>query len=377
MNSTPSFMKFLLLAGESSGDLHGSNLLKNLRDFYPESTFYCFGGDKMAAAGANLLLHYREMAFMGFYEVFINLMKILKNIRFCKNWIVQNRPDVIIYIDFPGFNMRIAKFAKAKGFKNIYYISPQIWAWKESRVHQIKRDIDLMITILPFEKKFYEKYNYKVEYVGHPLLDALEKYLRESDGHKNTSFDIALLPGSRSQEIQNILPIMIDVARKNPEKSFVIAGAPSIDSSAYIRYIDDLPNTELIFGKTYEVLVQSKAAIVTSGTATLETALLGVPMVVVYKGNPLSFSIAKRLVKVKFISLVNLILEKEAVPELIQSQCSVENLNFWIRKLLEDKEIIEFQKHEFTILHRILGGKGASERAAVSIKNFLRQSIYV
>ncbi len=367
-------MNFLLLAGESSGDLHGANLIKNLREFYPESTFYCFGGDKMAAAGAKLLLHYREMAFMGFYEVLKNLPKILKNLSYCKKWITQNRPDAIIYIDFPGFNMRIAKFAKAKGYLNIYYISPQIWAWKERRVYQIKRDIDLMITILPFEKNFYEKYNYKVEYVGHPLYDALDDYLNPSIINQNKPYDIAFLPGSRLQEVHNVLPVMAEIARRNPEYSFVVAGAPSVDEHIYGLYISDITNIELHFGKTYQLLNRSKAAIVTSGTATLETALLGVPFAVVYKGSPVSFWIAKRLVKVKYISLVNLILNKKAVPELIQSECSVYKVEEWVRKLLKDQKVIDAQKEEFLILREKLGGKGASKRAATAIFNHIEKT---
>lgn len=367
-------MKFLFLAGEPSGDLHGSNLIKKLREIYPESTYHCFGGDKMAAAGADLILHYREMAFMGFYEVIKNLRKILKNLKICKNWITQNRPDAIIYIDFPGFNMRVAQFAKAKGYKNIYYISPQIWAWKESRVHQIKRDIDLMITILPFEKKFYEKYNYKVEYVGHPLFDALEGFQNKSFSDKNKQFDVAFLPGSRYQEIQNILPVMAEIARRNIGRSFVLAGAPSIDRTIYLKYISGIKNIDLQFGRTHHVLSCSKAAIVTSGTATLETALLGVPLAVVYKGSLLSFWIAKRLVKIKYISLVNLILEKKVVPELIQSECSTENVEMWMYKLLDDRKVIESQRSEFVKLREILGGKGASERAALAISNYIEQT---
>ncbi|MFN4298762.1 MAG: lipid-A-disaccharide synthase [Thermaurantimonas sp.] len=365
-------MKFLLLAGESSGDLHGANLLKNLKKLFPESNFYCFGGNKMESEGGILLLHYREMAFMGFYEVLKNLRKILKNLEFCKNWIVENKPDVIVYIDFPGFNMRIAKFAKEKGFKNIYYISPQIWAWKEGRVHQIKRDIDLMITILPFEKAFYEKYGYKVEYVGHPLLDAIDMGCTENIPEKSTEFDIALLPGSRQQEIENILPVMIEFALKNPNLKFALAAAPSIEKSFYEKYILGVENVKVIEGKTYDVIRYSRAAIVASGTATLETALLNTPLVVVYKGNKLSYLIAKKLVRVKYISLVNLILDRKAVPELIQDELNTANLDIEIKKLLEDNSAIKAQKNAFAELRKKLGGKGASERTALCINNFLK-----
>lgn len=364
-------MKFLLLAGESSGDLHGANLLKNLKKIYPESTFFCFGGNRMKNEGAILLLHYKEMAFMGFYEVIKNLRKILKNIEFCKSWIIRNKPDVIIYIDFPGFNMRIAKFAKNLGIKNIYYISPQIWAWKESRVHQIKRDIDLMITILPFEKTFYEKYAYKVEYVGHPLLDAIDINPSEYTSITQPTFDVALLPGSRQQEVDNILPTMIDFASKNAHLKFAIAAAPSIDKTLYEKYASEAINITITQGKTYEVILASRAAIVTSGTATLETALLGTPLVVVYKGSNFSYWIAKRLVKVKYISLVNLILDTKAVPELIQNDFNTENLDKEVKKLLEDQNTIQSQKKYFVELRQKLGGKGASERAAFCIKKFL------
>ncbi|GCD76898.1 lipid-A-disaccharide synthase [Thermaurantimonas aggregans] len=364
-------MKFLLLAGESSGDLHGANLLKNLKKLYPDSTFYCFGGNKMVNEGGILLLHYREMAFMGFYEVIKNLRKILKNLEFCKNWILKNKPDVIVYIDFPGFNMRIAKFAKEKGFKNIYYISPQIWAWKEGRVHQIKRDIDLMITILPFEKNFYEKYGYKVEYVGHPLLDAIDISSTENLLENQIEFDIALLPGSRKQEIENILPAMTEFAVKNIHLKFGLAAAPSIEKSLYEKYTSRTNNIKIIEGKTYEVIRSSRAAIVASGTATLETALLNTPLIVVYKGSKLSYLIAKKLVKVKYISLVNLILDKKAVPELIQDDLTTENLEKEIRKLLEEGSAVKAQRSAFAELRNKLGGKGASERAAFCIKNFL------
>lgn len=369
-------MIILLLAGESSGDLHGANLIKNLKVFYPEATYHCFGGDKMAAQGANLLLHYREMAFMGFYEVVKNIRKILRNLRFCKKWILKNKPDVIIYIDFPGFNMRVAKFAKSKGIRNIYYISPQIWAWKESRVHQIKRDIDVMISIIPFEKKFYEKYHYDISYVGHPLLDVMDEYFTKNQTKNSKKFDVALLPGSRYQEVQKILPVMVEIARRNPQLSFVLAGAPSIEKIQYENSIRDTKNILLISGKTYEVVSASKAAIVTSGTATLETALLGTPLVVVYKGGFLSYLIARQLIKVPYISLVNLILDRPAVPELIQGEYTVQTVESWLKKLLYDENAIKAQERAFMELREVLGGPGASARAAECIKSYLEASVY-
>ncbi|GCD79285.1 lipid-A-disaccharide synthase [Schleiferia thermophila] len=367
-------MKFLLLAGEPSGDLHGANLLRHLKKFFPDGAFYCFGGDKMAANGAHLLLHYREMAFMGFWEVISNLPKILKNLRFCKNWISKNRPDVVIFIDFPGFNLRVAEFSKKQGCRNIYYISPQIWAWKESRVYQIIRNIDLMITILPFERDFYRKYNYEVKFAGHPLLDALyldKQSVEKSDADKD--IDVVLLPGSRLQEVRHILPVMTEVAVHFPDRKFVVAAAPNLPDEIFQLCIKGKSNVEIIKEKTYELIRRSKAAIVTSGTATLETALLGTPLIVVYKGNSISYWIARQLVKVKYISLINLILDHPAVPELIQYQVTPSKIKEHLSMLLTDPKVVEEQHQNFSRLHKLLGGSGASQRAAIFIKEYITE----
>lgn len=365
-------MKFLLIAGEPSGDLHGSNLLKHLKNLFPSGEFYCFGGDKMAENGGQLLLHYKELAFMGFLEVIKNLPRILKNLNYCKKWITHNNPDVIIYIDFPGFNLRIAEFAKKKGCKNIYYISPQVWAWNESRVYQIIRFIDLMITILPFEQDFYKKYNFEVKYAGHPLLDALQsdQYTAEV-AEVEKDIDVVLLPGSRIQEVNYMLPVMAKVSTYFPDRKFVVAAAANIPDEIFQQGLQGYPNIHVIKEKTYQLIKRSKAAIVTSGTATLETALIGTPLVVVYKGNPISYWIARQLVKVKYISLVNLILDQPVVPELIQHQATPQKIKNQINALLTDPKIAEQQLKKFTELRQLLGGGGASQRAAKFIKEFV------
>ena len=282
-------MKYYIIAGEASGDLHGANLIKELRKIDAQTNVRCWGGDLMQEAGATLVKHYRELAFMGFLEVLKNLFTILGNISFCKEDIAQFNPDVLVLIDYPGFNMRIAKWAKARGIKVVYYVSPQIWAWKQNRGYALKRDVDRMLCILPFEVDFYKKFNWDVDFVGHPLLDAIAQRaepnpLPEVPADKPI---VALLRGSRSQEISVMLPVFMEVAKKFPDYTFVIAGAPSREAAFYQPYINQ-PNVRLVLGQTYNLLQQAQAALVTSGTATLETALFGVPEVVCYKGGALS-----------------------------------------------------------------------------------------
>ncbi|KQM62543.1 lipid-A-disaccharide synthase [Chryseobacterium sp. Leaf201] len=361
-------MKYYIIAGEASGDLHGSNLMKALKEKDPESEFRFWGGDLMTAQGGTLVKHYRDLAFMGFLEVAMNLKTILNNIKFCKEDIRNNRPDVLILVDYPGFNLRIAKFAKELGIKIVYYISPQLWAWKEGRVEIIKKYVDEMMVILPFEEDFYNKHGVHSHFVGHPLLDAIstlediETDYFKADNDLNGKEIIALLPGSRKQEVEKMLEIMLSVRPYFKEYQFVIAGAPSLPKDFYEKYTDD--NVHFVSNKTYDLLRCSKAALVTSGTATLETALLNVPEVVCYRGSKISYAIAKRLVKnIKYISLVNLIMDREVVKELIQNDLNTNNLVNELKKILETEKRFEVFK-DYELLREKLGGKGASENAA-------------
>ncbi|MGB0949095.1 MAG: lipid-A-disaccharide synthase, partial [Marinirhabdus sp.] len=335
-------MKYYLIAGEASGDLHGANLIKALQRVDGGARFRFWGGDLMAAQAGKPVKHYSELAFMGFVEVAANLGTILKNISFCKKDILRFQPDAVIFIDYPGFNLRIAKWAKAEGFNTQYYISPQIWAWKESRIKQIKRDVGAMYVILPFEKRFYEKkHNFPVHFVGHPLLDALAQRvpLSESKFKAAHALDdrpiIALLPGSRKQEIRKMLTAMLQITPHFGDHQFVIAGAPGHGAAFYNTFIRE-KNVHLVLNRTYDLLSVSTAALVTSGTATLETALFKVPQVVCYKGNPISYAIAKRVIKLKYISLVNLILDRPAVTELIQHDVTPKRLRAELKLILEE-----------------------------------------
>jgi lipid-A-disaccharide synthase len=380
-------MQYYIIAGEASGDLHGSNLIKELYKLDAAANIRCWGGDKMEAAGGTLVKHYRDLAFMGFVEVIKNLRTIFRNIDLCKKDITANRPDVLILIDYPGFNLRIAKWAKQQGLKVIYYISPQVWAWKENRVKGIKDNVDKMLVILPFEKDFYKKWNYEVEYVGHPLVEVVEEFgIRNLElPDKNTAATspnsqlqipnsgiVALLPGSRKQEILKKLPIMLEVAKHFLDYTFVVAKAPGLEESFYNDLLAPYKNVSAVVNKTYELLSQSKAALVTSGTATLETALFAVPQVVCYKGNSISYQIAKRLVKIKYICLVNLIMDKEVVKELIQDELTVENLTAALQQLLTNTAKQQQLKKDYTDLKNLLSRGGhASANAAKSIYTFI------
>lgn len=362
-------MKYYIIAGEASGDLHGSNLMKALLKKDKEAEIRFWGGDLMQAAGGTLVKHYRELAFMGFVEVLFNLKTILNNIKFCKADISQFQPDVIIFIDYPGFNMRIAQWAKEKGIKTHYYISPQIWAWKENRIKAIKRDVDKMYVILPFEKNFYEdKHRFPVEFVGHPLIDAIQNQKPidatdfKTENNLNEKPIIALLPGSRKQEITKMLSLMLSIVDDFPEYQFVIAGAPSQEYEFYKTFITK-SNIKFISNKTYNLLKIAHAALVTSGTATLETALFKVPEVVCYKGNWISYQIAKRIITLKYISLVNLIMDEEVVTELIQDECNTKNIKKELNKLLDPNYRSELLA-KYDELEQKLGGSGASEKTA-------------
>lgn len=361
-------MKYYIIAGEASGDLHGSNLMKALKHKDPHAEFRFWGGDLMQKQGGTLVKHYRDLAFMGFLEVAMNLRTILNNIKFCKEDIKNNRPDVLVLVDYPGFNLRIAKFAKEVGIKVVYYISPQLWAWKEGRVETIKKYVDEMMVILPFEKDFYLKHGVKSHFVGHPLLDAISKLEEinvdqfKAQNHLNEKEIIALLPGSRKQEVEKMLEMMLSVRPHFQHYQFVIAGAPSLDKDFYQKYVDE--NVHFVSNKTYDLLRCSKAALVTSGTATLETALLNIPEVVCYRGSKISYAIAKRLVKnIKYISLVNLIMDREVVKELIQNDLNTQNLVAELNLILNGEKRQQML-HDFDLLREKLGGSGASDNAA-------------
>jgi lipid-A-disaccharide synthase len=371
-------MKYYIIAGEASGDLHGSNLIKEIKKLDPTTDVRCWGGDKMQAAGAEVIKHYRELAFMGFTEVLMNLRTIFRNLAFCKQDILQYQPDALVLIDYPGFNLRIAKWAKQQGLKVIYYISPQVWAWKEGRVKQMKTCIDKMLVILPFEKDYYQtKWNWQVEYVGHPLVEVIEKHIAQ--GAKQNLSDkpvIALLPGSRKQEILKKLPIMLEVSKSFPAYQFIVAKAPGADETFYNELLKNYSNVSYVADKTYDLLMQSKAALVTSGTATLETALFGVPEVVCYKGSYLSYQIGKRLVNIKYISLVNLIMDKVVVKELIQNDLTVKNVRLELDALLNQQSRKDELVKEYTALKNLLSqGGNASAKAAASIVTYLTAAI--
>ena len=369
-------MKYYIIAGEASGDLHGSNLIKALKKQDAAAHIRCWGGDLMQKAGGELAKHYKDMAFMGFLEVIKNIPTIFKNIKFCKEDIQNFKPDLIIFIDFSGFNLRIAKWAKTKGFSTNYYISPQIWASREGRIKKIKRDIDHMYVILPFEKEFYEKkHGFPVHFVGHPLIDAITHtpvqdaiiFRKDNDLDKEKPI-IALLPGSREQEVRKMLSVMLSVQKDFPDYQFVIAGAPSLPNRFYSSFREN-HSVGFVSDQTYSLLKYAHAALVTSGTATLETALFNVPQVVCYKGNWISYQIAKSIITLNFISLVNLIMDKEVVKELIQGDFTHENLKTELGKILNgaNRERI---LADYALLQQKLGGVGASQKTAqLLIKN--------
>ncbi len=370
-------MKYYIISGEASGDLHGSNLIKQLKVLDSEVNIRCWGGDMMQAAGATLVKHYKELAFMGFAEVVKNLPTILKNISFCKEDIKAFAPDVLVLIDYPGFNLRIAEWGKQQGYKIVYYISPQVWAWKANRVKKMRLCIDKMLVILPFEKDYFKNvWNWDVEYVGHPLVEVIENYkanYKESDINNSLPI-VALLPGSRKQEIEKKLPVMLAVSKSFPQYQFVVAKAPGQEDSFYEPFLSPYNNVSAVSNDTYSLLMQAKAALVTSGTATLETALFAVPEVVCYKSSNISYQIGKRLIKIKFISLVNLIMDKLVVKELIQQEMNTENLVKELGILLGDTEKQQQLHADYAALKALLSEKeNASAKAARSIYEFVQQ----
>jgi lipid-A-disaccharide synthase len=363
-------MRYYIIAGEASGDLHGSNLIKSIIKKDPKAIIECWGGDLMEQAGGKVVKHYRELAFMGFIEVVKNLGTILRNISFCKKDILRFNPDVLILIDYPGFNLRISKWAKQQGIRNFYYISPQVWAWKANRVKEMKKNIDRMFVILPFEKKYFkEQWNWEVDYVGHPLIEAIEQFKQRQIvvlPYKKPV--IALLPGSRQQEIRVKLPFMLSITKYFQDYDFVIAKAPGIDESFYDEIIRPYANVHYLVNQTYDLLNTATAALVTSGTATLETALFRVPQVVCYKGSRISYEIARRVIRIKFISLVNLIMDKEVVQELIQDELTEHNIRSALQRILPGSEA----RNEMLVvydelIHALQSEEKASDKVAAAV----------
>ena len=370
-------MRYYIISGEASGDLHASNLMRHLKQKDAEMNVRAWGGDLMQAQGATIVKHYKDLAFMGFLEVIMNLKTILGNIKFCKKDILAYKPDALILVDYPGFNMRIAKFAKEHNIPVYYYISPQVWAWKKNRVFDIKKYVTKLYSILPFEQAFYAQYDYEVEYLGHPLLDAVSNYRKEhktgvNQWKKEGRPLVALLPGSRVQELNKMLLKMLEVEKQFPQCDFVIAGVEALGEDFYQSFLRD-SNITLVFNKTYQLFEEADAALVSSGTATLETALFNVPQVVCYQTSWLSYKIAKLLVDIKYISLVNLISDKEIVKELIQEELTVPKMVDELKYVLTVDGASKMQT-EYAVLRQLLGGVGASERVAESVfRNLVSQ----
>lgn len=361
-------MKYYIIAGERSGDLHAGNLAKSIQTRDAGAAFRGFGGEYMEQAGVSLALHYREMAFMGLAEIFSNLGKIRKNTKLCKQDILAYNPDVIILIDYGGFNLGIARFAKKHGYKVFYYIPPKYWAWYQNRALWLKPYVDRLFVILPFEKEFFKKFDWHADYVGNPVLDAVKAHSSDEQFMSRNQIPtkeglIALLPGSRKQELKRIIPLMTEVARREPDHFFGVAAVSNLDRSLY-KEITQLANVKLIFEDTYNLLLHSSAAIVTSGTATLETALFKVPQVVVYKANSLSYWVGKRMIKVPFISLVNLVAGKEVVKEMIQAEANADAVSNELTMILRDKSYRDQMLEGYEQVIRILDTGSASENTA-------------
>lgn len=369
-------MKYYIIAGERSGDLHASNLIKQLRKQDPDAQIRGWGGDMMQDAGMELVHHYQEMAFMGFAEVVKSLPKILGFLSECKADIKSYQPDVVILVDYAGFNMRIAKFARARGLKVYYYISPKIWAWNQGRVHKIKKVVDRMFVIMPFEEDFYARFDYKVDYVGNPVNDSVTDHVRTPDFRtRNRLYNnkpiIAILPGSRKQEIEGMLHVMLSVLPSFRDYQFVVAGVSNFSKAYYEQYNKD-SNIKVIYDQTYDLLAHAQAALVTSGTATLETALFGVPQVVCYRTSAISYSIAKMVIKVPYISLVNLIADKPVVTELIQEDFTPKKIIAELKNVLFDKHFIKKQEEGYALVRQKIGNFRTAERAAQLMVQYLQ-----
>lgn len=373
-------MKYYIIAGEASGDLHGANLMRSIKKRDPQAKIRFWGGDAMIAEGGQLVKHIRDLAYMGFVEVAMHMDAVLGNIAYCKQDLLQYRPDAVIYIDYPGFNLKIAKFAHQHGFRNFHYISPQLWAWKKGRIKSMRENLDLLCYILPFEQEFYSQNNFpQAIFVGHPLLDAVDSFKAKGErlevGIPADKKVVALLPGSRKQELNHMLPAMARLAQRHPEYEFVIAGMSLLGSSFYGRYVDSVANLSVVYNQTYQLLGRSDAAVVCSGTATLETALFDVPQVVCYKANALSIAIARRIVskRVKCISLVNLIADESIVRELIQEDFNDQVLDAEFEKITMDEQARAEMRKGYARVKKLLGNSGASDRVADAIINKLNQ----
>jgi lipid-A-disaccharide synthase len=371
-------MRYFIIAGERSGDLHASNLIKALKKEDSNADILCWGGDYMEQAGARLAKHYKDISFMGFAEVLSNATKIFRAFKDCKADISKYNPDVVILIDFAGFNLRIAKFAKENGLKVFYYISPKVWAWNQSRAYKIKELVDRMFVIMPFEKDFYKKFNYEVDYVGNPLNDAIAAYIPNPQFKKQNNFDdkaiIAVLPGSRKQEVETMLQLMVSILDFFPDHRFVVAAVSNLPKSYYENFRKD-GRVDIVYDQTYDVLSNATAALVTSGTATLETALFEIPQVVCYKASALTYIIAKSLIKVKYISLVNLIADKELVKELIQKDLNTLYIKKELEKIIFDKDNRNLMLKGYKDLKILLGEKGASVKTAKLMVEHLTKRI--
>lgn len=378
-------MRYYIIAGEASGDLHGSNLIKGIREVDPAAQIRCWGGDLMKEAGGELVRHYKEGAIMGFVEVVANLGKLARNLNDCKKDILEYKPDAVILIDYPGFNFRIAQFAKEKGLRVFYYIAPKVWAWKEKRVHKLRKYVDRLFIIFPFEIEYFKKWGINAIYRGNPLLDSVDNYPRATETREEfalrTGIDasrtsVALLAGSRKSEIKYLLPRMIEVAKRHQEHQFLMACAPSMEEEFYRSIIGKkCSNIKLLFGETYSILRHSDAAIISSGTASLEAALIGVPQVVCYGGNEISYQIARMVVKLKYISLANLIMDKGLFKELIQHDCTPDKISMELDQLLGNEEYRNEMTGNYAKVREILGGKGASAKVARAMTEELEQMI--
>lgn len=369
-------MRYYIIAGERSGDLHGGNLVKALRQQDTNASLRGFGGEYMQQAGVDLTVHYKDLAFMGIVEVLTSLNKISNYIKKCKQDILEFKPDVIILIDYGGFNRRIAKFGKKEGIRVFYYIPPKVWAWYQSRALELKQNVDQLFVILPFEKPFFKKFDWDVDYVGNPVLDAVKAHIPDNHFVTKYSFDnnlslVALLPGSRKQELKTIIPLMANVVKKFPKIQFAVAAVSNLDQSMYSE-LRALPNVKFVFEDTYNLLLHAKGAIVTSGTATLETALFRVPQVVVYKTSYITYRIVKWLINVPYISLVNLIADKEIVKEMIQGDANPEKVSNELDQLLHDKPYRNNMLKNYDEIIRILDIGSASENTAKLMVRYLQ-----
>ncbi|TGE12085.1 lipid-A-disaccharide synthase [Hymenobacter elongatus] len=369
-------MKYYLIAGERSGDFHAAHLMRELRQQDPAAEFRGWGGDMMQEQGGTLVHHYQEMAIMGFWEAATSILKFRGYLKECQRDIMAYQPDVVILVDYAGFNLRVAKFAKAQGFKVFYYISPKIWAWNQGRVHTVKALVDKMFVILPFEAEFYQRFDYQVDYIGNPTVDAIADHQPSTDFHQRNSLDparpiIAVLPGSRKQEIEEMLYEMTAIIPPFLDYQFVVAGVTNLDRNYYANF--ERNNVRILFDETYDLLTHAKAALVTSGTATLETALFDVPQVVCYRTSAVSYAIGKAVIKVPYISLVNLIAGKEVVKELIQGEFNSRNLVTELKKVLQDDAFIAQQKAGYAELREKLGRNNAAKKAAELMVGYLKK----